>query len=374
MKIPNSIIPLAYEVSKEFYEGKISLKDATSKLIKDKSLNENSARDYFYNFKYLLEGKKFTRTLNADTMEYFFTHIFEDYGEKNILNCLIALREHIEYYEAQNNTTMRKMRSIHKKFADRIVEPTLITNIDQLYQNIETVEFSLTDGTEEERIESAKLIKRGTCFVAYQIENELRFAPSRFLCYQNNKIFKFASTDIDGRETNKAINSILNSKPTIDNNLEKKYLEYCEKIGIKPQPKGGAYAVTRKYWKIDIKTEFNSNADLSGEFPEGKIVERTHKARERNSKVVEMAKKNFKNKHGKLYCQVCNFDFEENYGTIGKDFIEGHHTIAVSEMPADYKTKPEEIAMLCGNCHRMVHKKRPWLTMEELSKVLKPKA
>ncbi|MES2805181.1 MAG: HNH endonuclease [Bacteroidota bacterium] len=103
------------------------------------------------------------------------------------------------------------------------------------------------------------------------------------------------------------------------------------------------------------------------------MVERTHKARERNSKVVELAKNNFKNKHGKLFCQVCDFDFEDNYGIVGKDFIEGHHTIAVSVMPADYKTKPEEIAMLCGNCHRMVHKKRPWLTMEELTKVLKTK-
>ena len=120
MKIPNSIIPLAYEVSKKFYEAKISLKDATAILTKDKSINENSARDYFYNFKYLLEGKKFTRTLNADTMDYFFTHILEDYGEKNILNCLIALKEHIKYYETQNNTTMRKMRLIHKKFTDNL--------------------------------------------------------------------------------------------------------------------------------------------------------------------------------------------------------------------------------------------------------------
>ena len=30
-----------------------------------------------------------------------------------------------------------------------------------------------------------------------------------------------------------------------------------------------------------------------------------------------------------------------------------------------------EIVMLCANCHRMVHKKRPWLTMTNLEMLLK---
>ena len=47
--------------------------------------------------------------------------------------------------------------------------------------------------------------------------------------------------------------------------------------------------------------------------------------RERNSKVVQLAKQNFKDKNGRLYCQVCEFDFEKEYGEIGADFIEAHH-------------------------------------------------
>ena len=110
---------------------------------------------------------------------------------------------------------------------------------------------------------------------------------------------------------------------------------------------------------------------LSGEFPEGKIVERTHKARERNSKVVRVAKRNFKIKHGRYYCEACGFDFEKTYGDVGEDYIEGHHTIPVSEMPPNYKSKPKEIVLLCSNCHRMVHRKRPWLTIKEIKKFLK---
>jgi 5-methylcytosine-specific restriction protein A len=29
-----------------------------------------------------------------------------------------------------------------------------------------------------------------------------------------------------------------------------------------------------------------------------------------------------------------------------------------------------DLRLLCANCHRMVHAKRPWLTMEELAAVL----
>jgi predicted HNH restriction endonuclease len=122
-----------------------------------------------------------------------------------------------------------------------------------------------------------------------------------------------------------------------------------------------------------MQSDFLSNRELTGEFPEGRIIEKTHKARERNYQVIDLAKSNFKRKYGRLICQVCKFDFEEKYGKIGVDFIEGHHTIAVSEMSPEHKTKPEEIAMLCSNCHRMVHKKRPWITMEQLSELLNKK-
>ena len=109
---------------------------------------------------------------------------------------------------------------------------------------------------------------------------------------------------------------------------------------------------------------------LDERFPEGKIIERIHKSRERNYKVINLAKEKFIKKNGRLFCQVCGFDFENTYGKLGKGFIEGHHTIAVSEMSYDHKTRIEDIVLVCSNCHRMIHKKRPWLRMDELKKIL----
>ena len=245
----------------------------------------------------------------------------------------------------------------------------LVSNLDQIVQNIETVENYLTNENSDEQLKIATFIKRGTCFVAYQIDNEIRFAPSKFLGYVNNSLEKHIPSETDGRQTNTMIISILKSQPLLNEKLEKEYISYCKNLGLEPGEKG-AFGVDRKYWFLKLDKEFIENEQVSGEFPEGKIIERIHKSRERNSKVVEIAKQNFKSKYGKLFCQVCNFDFEEKYGILGKDFIEAHHTIPVSKMKTDHKTKPEEIAMLCSNCHKMVHKKRPWLEMESLSNII----
>lgn len=107
------------------------------------------------------------------------------------------------------------------------------------------------------------------------------------------------------------------------------------------------------------------------EYPEGKEAYKTHKIRERNPKVIKRAKWKFKKQNGSLYCEVCGFNFKDKYGDIGEDYIEGHHSVPVSEIPEDYKTKPEDIVLVCSNCHRMLHRKRPWLSKEQLKELIK---
>jgi predicted HNH restriction endonuclease len=107
------------------------------------------------------------------------------------------------------------------------------------------------------------------------------------------------------------------------------------------------------------------------EFPEGKEYERKHLARERNRQLVIQAKSRFKSKHGCLYCEVCDFDFQATYGSAGEDFIEVHHTIPVCELPPGAKTNIADVALVCSNCHRMLHRRRPWLTIPKLRKLIK---
>jgi len=50
---------------------------------------------------------------------------------------------------------------------------------------------------------------------------------------------------------------------------------------------------------------------------EGKALTAMHFKRERSRKLVEQRKKQFIRKYGRLFCEACNFDFEERYGKKG---------------------------------------------------------
>jgi len=125
-----------------------------------------------------------------------------------------------------------------------------------------------------------------------------------------------------------------------------------------------------------IKTSISDNAkqdidalfDLDEkEFIEGRVLYKQHILRERNRILVKKAKEEFKCIHNKLFCEVCGFDFEDKYGIIGKDFIEAHHILPVSSMGVINKTKTTDLIMVCSNCHRMIHRKRPWINKDSLA-------
>lgn len=67
-------------------------------------------------------------------------------------------------------------------------------------------------------------------------------------------------------------------------------------------------------------------------------------------------------------CQVCKWDFGEIYGTWGKGYVEVHHLVPLGLALGLRETDPkEDLAVLCANCHRMVHRKRNLvLTIDEL--------
>ena len=58
------------------------------------------------------------------------------------------------------------------------------------------------------------------------------------------------------------------------------------------------------------------------EAQEGRIFTHMHRRRERNQKLVEQKKKQFLTKHGRLFCEVCGFCFEQHYGKRGEGIID----------------------------------------------------
>jgi hypothetical protein len=75
----------------------------------------------------------------------------------------------------------------------------------------------------------------------------------------------------------------------------------------------------------------------------------------RNRELVIAAKRAFKRAHGRLFCQVCDFDFSATYGKHGKDYIEAHHLVPMAQLSGKTRLKIKDLAMVCANCHRMLH-------------------
>ena len=113
----------------------------------------------------------------------------------------------------------------------------------------------------------------------------------------------------------------------------------------------------------------DSYEEGSYETKEGKQKYVRHKTRERNPEIIKKKKKEFLNEHGKLFCEVCNFDFHQTYGSRGNGFIECHHNIPLHDSERERITKTRDLSLLCSNCHRMIHRKKKWLTVQQLKDI-----
>jgi 5-methylcytosine-specific restriction protein A len=107
---------------------------------------------------------------------------------------------------------------------------------------------------------------------------------------------------------------------------------------------------------------------------EGRIITAMHRTRERSRRLVDLRKKEAIHKTGTLSCEVCSFNFLARYGERGQDFIECHHTKPVWTLGDGTPTRLVDLALLCSNCHRMIHARRPWLSVEGLKACLQVSA
>lgn len=129
-----------------------------------------------------------------------------------------------------------------------------------------------------------------------------------------------------------------------------------------------ALAIRRSY-KI-VEPSGIAEAEEEEAFPEGKVLYRLHRVHERNKGLVELAKERAWREHGRLACTACTFDFEAVYGPLGKGFMEAHHLLPLAELVGERVSRVGDLALVCPNCHRMLHRRRPWLGLGELASLL----
>ena len=97
----------------------------------------------------------------------------------------------------------------------------------------------------------------------------------------------------------------------------------------------------------------------------------SHLKRERNQALARRKKERAQS----ISCEACGFSFEDAYGDAAADYCEVHHLVPLAASQPSRRTKLQDLAILCSNCHRVVHLRNPPFTLQELKKMLnRPRA
>lgn len=100
---------------------------------------------------------------------------------------------------------------------------------------------------------------------------------------------------------------------------------------------------------------------------EGRRRLRVHLGRERSKKLIKAFKASLKT----FACEACGTDMGQVYGALGEGYIEAHHRQPIAQIEQGETTKLSELAALCPNCHRIIHR-NGLMSVEELAAHLKP--
>ncbi|MDO8281598.1 MAG: hypothetical protein Q7U10_03070 [Thermodesulfovibrionia bacterium] len=123
----------------------------------------------------------------------------------------------------------------------------LIESLDDLKANLLTLE-KYRNSNEARYTEFYKeIIRRGACFIVYMNDENIHFAPSRFIGYKNNNMNDhIGSNTKDGRVTNPVIDKIIGNKSEQNRSRELEYMKFCNELGV------DAWKRKKKFWETEI--------------------------------------------------------------------------------------------------------------------------
>jgi predicted HNH restriction endonuclease len=140
----------------------------------------------------------------------------------------------------------------------------------------------------------------------------------------------------------------------------------------KPFRRRGAVAVL---YLSESFTSLTHEQDVKDYLPEVQAFEgrwsiQQHLRRERSSVLVEAKKRAFRSEHGLLQCQACELSERELPKKLGTSCFEVHHLIPIGDRQEAILTSLDDLAILCANCHCMIHDSVPMLDVAGLVKRL----
>ena len=91
-----------------------------------------------------------------------------------------------------------------------------------------------------------------------------------------------------------------------------------------------------------------------------------HLRRERSRQLAEAKRRAYRSEHGQLNCEACRLSESDLPATIGEGCFEVHHLAPLAGRRTSSPTRIADLALLCANCHRLIHRSHPMLTVSGL--------
>jgi 5-methylcytosine-specific restriction protein A len=103
---------------------------------------------------------------------------------------------------------------------------------------------------------------------------------------------------------------------------------------------------------------------------EGAAYLQEHLVRERDTALAKAKKIDILKATGRLACEACRFDFGVAYGELGAGYCEVHHLKPLANRSGNEMTSLEHLAILCSNCHSIIHRTSPMWSVTDLAAYL----
>jgi hypothetical protein len=99
-----------------------------------------------------------------------------------------------------------------------------------------------------------------------------------------------------------------------------------------------------------------------------------HIRRERDPAIALAKRQSMRGPDGQLACEACRFVISRVYPGLSGDICEVHHRRPLGEASSAVRTRLEDLALLCPNCHRAIHRTDPLMSVEDFRTLFFPTA
>jgi predicted HNH restriction endonuclease len=134
-----------------------------------------------------------------------------------------------------------------------------------------------------------------------------------------------------------------------------RYADSLQRFKWKPYPRADVLRASK------VNTEPNPtksfvNPPLSDAFAfEGDRKFVLHQQIERDKKLRDAKIRDFVERHGRVFCEICSFSFSDTYSFLADDIIQVHHQTPLGLLDKSTRTTLNDLMLICANCHFAIH-------------------